>query len=257
MINKQRMVVGLFAASLMQAIAAEEISFDRPGTGFGVTTAPVGVLIWEQALPSASYHETFENGSTTRDLTLKSDVLLRTGLAKNLELQLSWDGMVWQQQRRNGQSTDQHGLGDVGIGLKKHIELDDERVQWALLAQAQFNTGEAAFRDEHDRFGLGSVFEYQMHPELALSMYTLYEIDDAGHLAATVVPTMQYAIQGAWSGFSEYLFRKQEGLQSEGSLNTGIMYRVNPRAQLDASVGFGLKGEVPDYTAGLGLSMAF
>lgn len=257
MINKQQMVLGLFATAMMQAIAAEQISFDRPSTGVRAVTAPVGMLIWEQALPSARYNETFENGQTTRDLTLQSDLLLRTGLAKNLELQLSWDGLIWQQQRRGGQRTEQHGLGDVGIGLKKQIELEDERVKWALLAEAKFNTGEAEFREDHDHFALGSVFEYQMHPEVALSMYTLYQIDDAGHLAATVVPTMHYQIQGAWSGFSEYVFRKQESEKSEGSLNTGIMYRVNPRTQLDASVGFGLKGDVPDYTAGLGLSMAF
>ncbi len=37
-----------------------------------------------------------------KTLTLNGDMLLRTGLADGLELQLGWQGPVWQQYKRAG-----------------------------------------------------------------------------------------------------------------------------------------------------------
>lgn len=257
MIKTQHILGAVLTMLTMVSHAAEEISFDRPGTGFGVATAPVGQWLWEQSLPSASYDESMQEGSKIRHTQLQSDMLLRTGLTNDLELQLSWDGVIWQQQRSNGQTTERHGLGDVGLALKKRIDLDDERLQWALMAQAKLKTGEADFRAAHDVYGLGSVLDYQMKPDLSLSMYTLYEVEDTGQLAATIAPTLNYSLQGPWSGFSEYVFRKQEGQRNEHSLNTGVIYRYGPRLQLDASIGFGLGGDTADYMAGVGFATAF
>ncbi len=48
-------------------------------------------------------------------------MLFRTGLAKDLELQLGWQGPGWTQTKRAGKKTDTSGLGDVSIGLKKRL----------------------------------------------------------------------------------------------------------------------------------------
>ncbi len=71
---------------------AAEFSFDRPGTGFGTGITPVGKLAWEQGLPSVSYTEANVDGAKERVTTVNGDVLLRTGLTQDLELQLGGRG---------------------------------------------------------------------------------------------------------------------------------------------------------------------
>ena len=107
---------------------AADFSFDRPGAGMGTGITPVGQLAWEQGLPSASYNESTVDGEKQKTVTLNGDMLFRTGLAKDLELQLGWQGPAWTQVKRAGQTVEEDGLGDVSIGLKKAIDLDDDKL---------------------------------------------------------------------------------------------------------------------------------
>lgn len=100
---------------------AADFSFDRPGAGMGTGITPVGQLAWEQGLPSASYNESTVDGEKQKTVTLNGDMLFRTGLAKDLELQLGWQGPAWTQVKRAGQTVEEDGLGDVSIGLKKPL----------------------------------------------------------------------------------------------------------------------------------------
>ena len=119
---KKFQVLGLIAASIMTtATFAAEFSFDRPGSGIGTGITPVGHLAWEQGLPSVSYQQDNVAGAKDKTLTLNADMLLRTGLTDGLELQLGWQGPVWQQNKYAGMKKETHGLGDVSIGLKKAI----------------------------------------------------------------------------------------------------------------------------------------
>ena len=94
---KKFQVLGLIAASIITtATFAAEFSFDRPGAGMGTGITPVGHLAWEQGLPSVSYQQDNVAGAKDKTLTLNADMLLRTGLADGLELQLGWQGPVWQ-----------------------------------------------------------------------------------------------------------------------------------------------------------------
>ena len=80
---------------------AADFSFDRPGTGFGTGITPVGQLAWEQGLPSLNYQESTDAaGQKVKSTALNGDMLLRTGLAKDLELQLGWQGPSWRPQCR-------------------------------------------------------------------------------------------------------------------------------------------------------------
>ena len=88
------------ASMLASTTFAAEFSFDRPGAGIGTGITPVGQLAWEQGLPTVSYQEQNIEGVKDKTLTLNGDMLLRTGLANGLELQLGWQGPVWQQHKR-------------------------------------------------------------------------------------------------------------------------------------------------------------
>ena len=152
---KKFQVLGLIAASIMTtATFAAEFSFDRPRAGIGTGITPVGQLAWEQGLPTVSYQEQNIEGVKDKTLTLNGDMLLRTGLANGLELQLGWQGPVWQQHKRAGFKTETDGLGDVSIGLKKAIDLKDDRLSMAVLAEAIIATGNDEFTGHDDIYCL-------------------------------------------------------------------------------------------------------
>jgi len=100
----------IVAAGFSMNAMAAEFSFDRPGVGMGTGITPVGKLAWEQSLPSASYGESNVDGEKQKTVTLNGDMLLRTGLADGLELQLGWQGPAWTKVKRAGRSVEEDGI---------------------------------------------------------------------------------------------------------------------------------------------------
>lgn len=254
---KKFQVLGLIAASIMTtATSAAEFSFDRRGSGIGTGITPVGHLAWEQGLPSVSYQEGTVDGVKDKTLTLNADMLLRTGLADGLELQLGWQGPVWQQYKHAGTKKETNGLGDVSIGLKKAIDLKDDRLSMALLAEAVIATGNDEFTAHDDIYSLTSAVAYELSDLVGTSITMRYEAQNSDW-AVTAVPTMDYKIAGKLSGFSEFIYRKAESQDYEYGLGTGLVYAINDRAQLDASVGVDLNGSGKSYNGGFGVSVLF
>lgn len=246
----------LMMASLSMGTWAAEFSFDRPGSGFGTGITPVGHVAWEQGLPSATYDEQYVDGLKVRTLNLSGNMLLRSGLNEDTELQLGWQGLSWTKTKSAGQTRETDGLGDVSIGVKKAINLKDEQLTMAVLAQVQLATGNPGFSAEDDIYSLSSALAYRYSDLITTAMTMRYEMQDR-EWAVTAVPSIQYKIAGNWSGFSEFVYRKAESQPNETSLASGVMYALNDRAQLDASVGVSLSGERPDYHGGLGVSFLF
>lgn len=254
---KKWQILGLITAMASTAPAfAADFSFDRPGAGIGTGITPVGQLAWEQGLPSVSYQQ--ENTTTGKDhtLTLNGDMLLRTGLADGLELQLGWQGPVWQQHKYAGLKQETNGLGDVSIGLKKAIDLKDERLSMALLAEAIIATGNDEFTAHDDIYSLTSAVAYEFSDLIGTSITMRYEAQNSDW-AVTAIPTIDYQIAGKLSGYSEFVYRKAESQDYEYGLGTGLIYALNDRAQLDASIGVDLNGDAKSYNGGFGVSVLF
>lgn len=246
-------ILGLIAlASCSAQIFAADFEFDRPGEGLGTGITPVGKVAWEQRLPTVQYSDSGEQTITR----LNADMLLRTGIAKDLELRLGWDGPGWKQVKSNGQTDDEDGLGDISIGLKKAIDLDDDKLSMALLAEAIIATGNAGFSNEEDIYSLSSAVSYQYNELVSTAITMRYEWQDS-HWAVVAVPSLGYQIKDRWSGYSELVYRKAEGVNNEYALGTGVMYALNDRVQLDASVGVDLNSIDRSYFSGLGLSVLF
>ena len=235
---------------------AADFAFDRPGAGVGTGITPVGQLAWEQGLPSVSYQQQNMTGGTDKNLSLNADMLLRTGLATGLELQLGWQGPAWQQHKYAGLKTETDGLGDVSIGLKQAIDLGDERLSMALLAEAIIATGNDGFTTHDDIYSLTSAVAYEFSDLIGTSITMRYEAQDS-NWAITAVPTLDYKIAGKLSGFSEFIYRKAESQDYEYGLGTGLIYSINDRAQLDASIGVDLDGAAKSYNGGLGFAVLF
>ena len=71
------------------------------------------------------------------------------------------------------------------------------------------------------------------------------------------MPTIEYKIADKWSGFSEFVYRKVESEPYQYALGSGVIYALNTRMQLDASVGVDLNGKDKSYQSGLGVSFLF
>ncbi|AXY58752.1 transporter [Acinetobacter sp. WCHAc010052] len=247
--------VVIAAGFSLNAVAAE-FSFDRPGAGMGTGITPVGQLAWEQSIPAASYNETVTDGEKQKTVTLNGDMLFRTGLAKDLELQLGWQGPGWIKTKRVGKSVEEDGLGDVSIGIKKAIDLKDDKLSMAVLAEAIIATGNDGFTNEDDIYSLTSAVSYDYSDLVTTSITMRYEAQNSDW-AVTAVPTIEYAITDKLSGFSEFVYRKAESQDYEYALGSGVVYALNERTQLDASIGVGLNSNDRDYQAGLGFSYLF
>ncbi|MIP96575.1 transporter, partial [Salmonella enterica subsp. enterica] len=223
-----------------------------PGEGLSTGITPVGNVAWEQGLPTARYSKSGDQTATT----LSADMLLRTGLSDDLELRLGWAGPTWTQVKSNGQTEEDDGLGDVSIGLKKAIDLDDDKLSMALLAEAIIATGNAGFTNEEDIYSLGSVVSYQYNDLVSTALTMRYEWQDS-NWAVSAIPSLGYRITDRWSGYSELIYRKAESVDNQYALGTGVMYALNDRVQLDANVGVDLDGADRSYFSGLGFSVLF
>src|SRR5690606_10357213 len=245
--------LGLIAlAGCSAQLCAADFEFDRPSEGLSTGITPVGNVAWEQGLPTARYSKSGDQTTTT----LSADMLLRTGLSDDLELRLGWAGPIWTQVKSNGQTEEDDGLGDVSIGLKKAIDLDDDKLSMALLAEAIIATGNAGFTNEEDIYSLGSVVSYQYNDLVSTALTMRYEWQDS-NWAVSAIPSLGYRITDRWSGYSELIYRKAESVDNQYALGTGVMYALNDRVQLDANVGVDLDGADRSYFSGLGFSVLF
>lgn len=240
------------------AMAEIEFSFDRPGTGFGTGITPVGKLSWEQGLPTFNYTVTNDNGVKTKDLTLQSDVMLRTGLMKGLELQVGWDGPIWQKTNVDGVKTEIDGLGDMSVGLKKTFDLNDDKFAWAILAQANLATGNDEFTADADTYTLGSSVEYAYNDLVTPSISMFYGKQEGQGWTVTAVPTIGYNFTEKLSGSSEFVYSKTESEKAVKSLGTSLIYNPTERVQLDATAGLTLNDDSHrNYNGGLGVAFLF
>lgn len=237
-------------------VFAESFTFDRPGESLGTSTVPKGHVAWEQSLPSASYDEWRVDGEQNSQLTLQADALVRIGVADDLEVRVGWDGPVWQRNKDGADDHDIDGTGDVTIGVKKAIETNDDRMSWAVLAQVNLANGDDEFTEEDEIYSVASAISYDYSDNITTGITMKYDYQD-GDLAWSAIPNIGYGITKNVSGFSEFVYRKQESEHYESMVNTGLIWMLNDRLQLDAMVGYSFNDQNPHYRAGLGFAYLF
>ena len=142
------------------------------------------------------------------------------------------------------------------LGLKKAIDLKDDKLSMAILAQALIATGNDGFSEEDDIYSIGTSLDYQYNDLVNTGITMNYAVQD-GHWSVTAVPTVGYKIAGNLSGFSEFVYSKTESQDYKYGLGSGLIYAVNERTQLDGSVGVDLEGRDRSYKAGLGVAFLF
>ena len=254
--NKKIVMTGALLLGCSASAIASEFSFDHPGLGVGIGITPVGKFAYEQTLANVNHWQSQSAGQKQKGTTVTTDMLLRTGIAKDWEAQIGWQGFGWSKVKAHGQSDTEHGYGDVLLAVKKAIDLDDEDLSMTLIGQVTFANGDDAFSVGDELYSLGSVVGYNFSDDISTYMSMYYEVQD-GTWSVTAVPTLEYKFTEQLSGFSELIYNKTEGQHVNYSLDSGLMYAVSDRLQLDATMGTQLSGRDKSYQTSFGFSVLF
>ncbi len=119
------------------------------------------------------------------------------------------------------------GLGDVSIGLKQAIDLNDDKLCYGCVAvQALIATGNDGFSQEDDIYSLATAVNYQYSELLKTGINMRYDVQNSDS-AITAIPNIQYRLNDQWSGFSELVYRKAESQDNEYGFN----FRCNLRTE--------------------------
>lgn len=254
-VSRLLLVLGLtlLAGPPTQAEEPEIPAFDRPGIGLGTGIVPRGALALELGLPA--YSRTTDRDRAVSE-AFASEVTLRTGLAPQLELQLS--GAPWQRQRMRmpGEATQRdRGSADSLVALKWAPQLSGGQDRWALLASATLARGDAAF-SEGRQYMLAASWEHDLGNTFSTALYASHSRGD-GARSTTWSPSLSMTLGPRLSAFVEAGFTDERNGPTESVAGAGLAWMWTERVQLDASFDLGLDADSDDLQAGLGLSAYF
>lgn len=235
--------VGLGALLLHIAIGdlqSAPISTDRPDFTEGSRAVPVGALQYETGL-------TYEQLSGPGSATSIGEALIRYGFQPGSELRLALPNHL----SLNGTSADVTGFGDVAIGFKQELN-GDEKVEFALLGQVAFPTGDAGLRAARTTpmaafiwatESGGTSFGGQIQAEWPGGRTDLRHTFVVGFPAGDRL-----------GAFAEHVVDFGETMTPAHILHFGLTFQPDRDTQWDLHVGFGASDGAPDSFVGFGYS---
>jgi hypothetical protein len=220
--------VSLLAVSL-HAQEADLINADRPGIADGSGTVRRGSWQIELGLQRDEQDE---------DSLISTPLLLRFGVRDNLELRVETGGYV--------SADDANGFAPVGIGFKYRFA---ENYGVIVGVSPPSGTSEFKSRDTSGNVRLAADYAYgekwAFNPNIGVAI----EEDSTSLLTAL---TVQYNVSPTLNVFGD--------VGAEGSsvmLDGGVAWVLAPDTQLDAAIGWGAHGDVPDGFVAIGWSRRF
>ncbi len=222
----------LLAALLTSAAHAQEadlINPDRPGLADGSATVRRGSWQIELGLQRDDHND---------EHLMSTPLLLRFGVSDNLELRVETDGYV--------RAKNANGIGPVGIGLKYRFAEN-----YGVIVGVSPPSGTSDFKSEETSgdIRLAADFAYGESWAFNPNVGVAIEEDSTSFLAALTVqynlsPTLNVFVDGGSSGDSILL-------------DGGVAWVLAPDTQLDAAIGWGANGDVPDRFVAVGFSRRF
>jgi hypothetical protein len=233
----------LIALCAVTTVAADDqlINPDRPGIADGSTTVDKGTFQIETGVER-------DDSSPERDLS--TPTLLRYGLGKALELRVEGNG--YQHVVNDGS-----GWAPVSIGFKSHFLEEDQathRPSLGVIGRIFVPSGSGDSRSHHTTGDLRLAADLDLNDRWSLNPNAGVDFED--HFTAAIAAlTVQYNITKRLNVFVD------GGYQSKPSsllLDTGTAWIVNPRTQLDFSIGWGAHGtDSPNVFWSAGISRSF
>jgi hypothetical protein len=243
--SAERHLFGWDAEPLTDPIVA-----DRPGFSTSPQTVPRGRLQIE-----GGYQFTADRGIDSHSAPL---LLIRAGLARNLELRLNWDGLSWTE--NNGHFKPE--ASDMSLGLKAHLmEQKEFMPALGLLGSLSLPTGSGASTSNRVDPTGGLLWEYELAagPGIFGTLLMSSVTGDEGRFfeAANAIG-ISLPINNRLGSFIEYFgFYRKGGGGAAHNLNAGFTYLLNDNLQLDINGGVGTNQRADDYFLGAGFAFRF
>jgi len=249
--------VSLFALPAW-ADEPEEFATDRPD--FVDSPDPVGIGRVQVETALNYGYDRLDDGSQRSWAT---PVLLRVGVAHDLELRLGTDG--WQHVVTGGsEPTHASGTGDLSLSTKWRLRRGDESGPGvALIGQLDVPAGQRELHGSGLRPSLRLTSELDLGNDWSVGVMpgVIYNKDDSGRFVAGFIGAgLGRDFAGTLHAFGE-IAAEQLAPQRHGgnqvTFDTGMTWQVRPMAQLDFAVMRGLNHDTADWQGTVGFSYRF
>lgn len=238
---------------------------DRPDFTESTEAVPTGMLQLEAGY-TFTYDDPGDGGARTQNHTMP-EILLRVGLAEDVELRLAWAGYGFTREKFESDGRTDHdwtqGSADVSIGAKvKLFEQDGWRPHFGVIGELSMPSG--------------SPSESSGDVDPAIKLLWAYDVTDTFAVAGNInlaVPTEDghrfvqagssltgaLALSDEIGAYVEYFgeYPASDGQDAAHYINGGFTYLVNNDLQLDIRAGAGLNEEADDFFFGVGFSWRF
>jgi len=231
----------LALAFLAAPLHAQQVSFDRPGIGFGTQVLAAGQFSWEQGLPDFSR----DRQEDRLDIFYAANTLWRIGLGAKLELQAAMDVL-------NRQSGSEHatGAGDISLAMKYALPSFHADIDWALLATYSPTTGQVPFRADNSSLSLALSAAHNLSAGRSVALYLDYSASNNSH-SWTFSPSYTFYSGEVFSAYTELGWSHGEDNSVVGG--RGI-WRLSNQWQLDVWLLRGISDATTDWQGGLGIA---
>ena len=233
-------------------VAAEPLSGNINTERPSFSTSPVALPAGHLQLESGVQFTRSDGG--VKDVTLPF-LLLRTGLAKSVELQLGWAGYSI----TDGGARTTKGVTDTTVALK--IQLNEQEgalPALGVLGQLSFPTGAKSKTSDSVDPSIGLLWTYDFASAGLFGTALLTSTTDAAgsRIAQSGIGSgIGFALAERLSGYVEYfgIFTGHESPRHNA--NAGLSFLLSKNMALDAYGGAGLNPAAPNYFFGAGFSV--
>ena len=246
----------------------EPLVTDRPDFTESTVTVPRGRLQLE-----AGYTYTYDSGDgvRTQDHTYP-EVLLRVGLADDVELRLGWTGWshveeVFRERNAAGRRVKvrdrDDGGNDMNIGLKFHlIDQDGWVPDFGIIVDADVPTGAGGQTSGDVDPAVKFLWAYDLTDELSLAgnvNFAAPTSDTGRFFQASASLSLAASITDRLGGYVEYFgfYPSARGQGDTQFINGGFTYLITNNFQVDIRVGMGLNDKADDLITGVGFAWRF
>jgi hypothetical protein len=257
MLNKLACMLVLVAAHGAAVAGPEDaLSSDRPDFVDSSDVVGKGRVQLE-----AGFAQDRNRDAGLKERSTSTPVLLRIGVADDLELRVQTDGRM--RYRADGADyARDRGWGDSALSVKWHVR-DGEGAAPAIgvIGQLDFASGSPAFKGNGTRPSLRATAEWDLAPEWSIGVMPglVADRDERGrHFASGMFGV---SLDREWTEHlhsffelaSQRIARARNGGTSS-SFDFGGTYLLTRNFQLDAALSRGLNHRTPDYSFTFGLS---
>lgn len=224
---------------------ANPISTERPS----FSSSPIALESGRWQFELGYQYSKDNEGVSVDDHTLPL-LLIRTGIADRIELQISWPGYSWTDVNGNNG----HGANDVGIGLKWQLSDPNAATLLGLFAGLTFPVGSSEIGADDTEPVLGLFWSHSGR----FSLFGTVLLSKTGN--DTVINNaigFDFQLPVGSGAYVEYLITAQEGNGPEHSLGAGISFLRNNDLQFDVNAGIGLNDQATDFYIGASVARRF